>query len=159
MSKHYKQVDTKRKKRIRLNLLSDSLWSGHLRGKYWCATVTKMTVISSKSGMAGFNPERLRFTDEQGDEGKRQTCFISVNVTDEESLKSLKSPHLHTPAQSLHASVKEHLCVSADSHTCLSCEHCGNKMSSQTATPLNHLQWSQSSTSVLGTVWNSWCVD
>lgn len=110
-----KKVDTKRKI-IWLILVPDSLWSSHLWGKYWCAAVTKITVISSKSRMAWLNPERLWFTDEQHDEGKRQTCFISANVTDEESLMSLK----HTYAHSLHASVEEHLSVSADSHTCLS---------------------------------------
>ncbi len=42
------------------------------------------------------------FTDEQHDEGERQTCFISANITDEESLKSLKHTYTLVLTSSMH---------------------------------------------------------
>ncbi len=117
----WNQVDTKRRI-IGLNLVPDSLWSSHLWGKHWSVAVTKITVFYSKSRTAWLNLEGMWFTDEQHDEGKRQTCFISANITDEESLKSLKHTYTLALTSSMHQQKSiylTHLSLFSQSDHCL----------------------------------------
>lgn len=97
------------------------------------------------------------FIDEQHAEGKRQTCFISANVIDEESLKSLKHTYTLIHSHSLpppcisrnafiHVYRLTHLSLFSRSN------HCVNKMSSHMAASLNLWQRSESNTTIMHTV-------